>query len=1197
MKRSTNQCLETKRLVRLIHEQFDERDETEIVAHIDQCSKCQAALERAAGGDEIWDELQSHLTQELCTGEASTGETQTPGKSRAEIELQKLQSYLGPTDDPRYLGRLGNYEVCGLIGQGSTGIVVKAFEPRLSRYVAIKILSPAYSSNGPARVRFERESRSVAAVAHEHVVPIYAVDEFRDLPYIVMQYIPGGSLQQRIDRDGPLDTCGVVRLGMQIAKGLSAAHAQGIVHRDVKPANVLLENKIDRAMVSDFGLARVADDAAMTRSGVIAGTPQYMSPEQAKGNPIDQRSDLFSLGSVMYAAATGRPPFRAETVFGVIQRVCESEPVPVREINPKVERWLEAFINKLHSKNREDRFASADQIVEILGGELAHLQGPSTVAAPERPWFRPVETKKVGWTVAIALSTLFVVASVIAVASGFFKSNDPGNGEFAAFIQEDSKKDKPRPALGPNEKKASELNASLPGKPGKFVKVAKKYPGGIIDGYMLYLPKSFDAASNKPYPVIMFLQGGQAVGGKIESVASDGLPEILKNDLWKESEFEFARFIKDTFIVVCPHMIKGKFDERQFYDQEKAIAAIRKEMIENYRGDDSRVYLAGAGRGGHGTWGLASRMPNAFAAYVAVSGERRGIVNHAVMAELPIWAAHDKRDPCVEYEVTLDSVGELEHMKNCEFKRVHMDDIDEFDVANRKKVFVTLDCGSGSASIFRDRKVYDWMLQYKIDSTTRKKIAAATRKHQEMVKAMSSQLTQLQEDEKRNRDLRNRLIDDFLKNNKSVSDKEVNRIIKIRAGEFGISADRYVSLIVDRRKLSARDFHKLVKAELTVKKMKKSDPEKFEKEVSKLKAKLKPETSKAYNESVTPWSDRKSTQEDDIKSAPNTKNKKNQPNHDDLPVHEDTISKKFDASPGGKLVVDVGQGSVKLMVGSNDKIAVKVHREVRAEDEEKAKELFKEHRVEFSTKSDDADLKIESRWSKEFLESKQNQFFKNIKYEITLPKKYHANLKTAGGMIEIEELQGNLDANTSGGSIQMGKIDGVVKAHTSGGRVVLAGCTDNATLNTSGGSIDVGNVDKNLSAKTSGGRIQAGKIAGDLVANTTGGSVKVESAGGKIDVETGGGSIQLQLPKQPAKDIFLKTGAGSIKVGMKNGINLKVQAATGVGSISGPFIKKSRDTRGAKSFRGSIGSDGPKLKATNGAGSIKFYYLEDTKKN
>src|SRR5947208_756630 len=136
----------------------------------------------------------------------------------------------------------------------------------------------------------------------------------------------------------------MLRIGLQIADGLSAAHAQGLVHRDVKPANILLENGVQRVKITDFGLARAADDASLTQSGTITGTPTYMSPEQAGGERLDQRSDLFSLGSVLYALCTGRPPFRAPNSMAVLKRVCEETPRSIREVNPEIPDWLEAII-------------------------------------------------------------------------------------------------------------------------------------------------------------------------------------------------------------------------------------------------------------------------------------------------------------------------------------------------------------------------------------------------------------------------------------------------------------------------------------------------------------------------------------------------------------------------------------------------------------------------------------------------------------------------------------------------------------------------------------------------------------------------------------------------------------------------------------------------------------------------------------
>src|SRR5205807_9225669 len=161
---------------------------------------------------------------------------------------------------------------------------------------------------------------------HEHVVAIHAVDEVKGLPYLVMAYVPGLSLQERLDRDGPLELAEILRIGMQTAAGLTAAHSQGVIHRDIKPANILLENGVERVKITDFGLARIVDDASLTQSGVLAGTPQYMAPEQARGEAQDQRVDLFSLGSVLYALCTGWPTFRADNTMAGLRRVTDDMP-------------------------------------------------------------------------------------------------------------------------------------------------------------------------------------------------------------------------------------------------------------------------------------------------------------------------------------------------------------------------------------------------------------------------------------------------------------------------------------------------------------------------------------------------------------------------------------------------------------------------------------------------------------------------------------------------------------------------------------------------------------------------------------------------------------------------------------------------------------------------------------------------------
>jgi hypothetical protein len=317
--------------------------------------------------------------------------------------------FLEPSDAPGSLGRLGHYEVQEVVGRGGMGIVLRAFDRRLHRVVAIKVMAAQLATSATARRRFTREARAVAAVSHDHVVTVYAVEEDDRLPHIVMQYVAGASLQERLDRSGPQPLTEILRIGMQTAAGLAAAHAQGLVHRDVKPANILLENGVERVKLTDFGLARAADDASLTQSGAVAGTPAFMSPEQAEGKQVDHRSDLFSLGSVLYAMCTGRPPFRAGTSMGVLKRVCEQTPAPIRETNPAVPDWLVAVVEKLHAKEPEARFQSAAEVAEVLGRYLAHVQHPTVVPLPaivrsaNRPPSGPWQSYRNWWAPAAAV--------------------------------------------------------------------------------------------------------------------------------------------------------------------------------------------------------------------------------------------------------------------------------------------------------------------------------------------------------------------------------------------------------------------------------------------------------------------------------------------------------------------------------------------------------------------------------------------------------------------------------------------------------------------------------------------------------------------------------------------------------------------------------------------------------------------------
>ena len=174
----------------------------------------------------------------------------------------------------------------------------------------------------------------------------------------------------------------ILRIGSQIAAGLAAAHGQGLVHRDIKPENILLEEGIERVTITDFGLARAVDDNSVTRQGTIAGTPMYMSPEQARGEQIDQKSDLFSLGSVLYALCTGHPPYQADTSYGVMRRIIDESPVAVRQRNPAIPEWLAAIVDTLMAKQKADRFESASETAQLFEACLSHVQQSPVTEPP-----------------------------------------------------------------------------------------------------------------------------------------------------------------------------------------------------------------------------------------------------------------------------------------------------------------------------------------------------------------------------------------------------------------------------------------------------------------------------------------------------------------------------------------------------------------------------------------------------------------------------------------------------------------------------------------------------------------------------------------------------------------------------------------------------------------------------------------------
>ena len=366
--------------------------------HLQSCEQCRAAMcrleptERAAppSGD-MPDTAHDPASSRTMSYGFPTQESPLPPGCDDPPDL----SFLGPTARPDSLGRIAHYEILGILGTGGMGLVLKGFDPKLDRVVAIKLISPRLANSDRARRRFLREARSAAAIGHVNVVTIHSVDEEHGLPYLVMECLVGRSLKARVEAGPKLDPRDVLRIGMQIAHGLEAAHLQGVIHRDIKPANIMLLDRGETVKITDFGLALVELDLAeMTSAGQVVGTPAYMSPEQVRGESVDPRSDLFSLGCVLFAMVAGRPPFQGRHILEIGRKITDEDPAPLHLLDPAVPRPLSDLVERLLRKAPEDRPATAGEVAAELRRLLddPDLELRTTVAA--RPAKKAVTEKR-----------------------------------------------------------------------------------------------------------------------------------------------------------------------------------------------------------------------------------------------------------------------------------------------------------------------------------------------------------------------------------------------------------------------------------------------------------------------------------------------------------------------------------------------------------------------------------------------------------------------------------------------------------------------------------------------------------------------------------------------------------------------------------------------------------------------------------
>ncbi|MEP6690321.1 MAG: protein kinase [Gemmatimonadaceae bacterium] len=283
----------------------------------------------------------------------------------------------------------GQFSLERELGRGGMGIVYLAREVQLERPVAIKMLPPALSARADLRERFMREARTAAKLSHPNIVPIFQVDDVGGFVFIVMAFVDGETLTQRVRRMGPLPPHEASRLIQEIAWALAYAHARGVIHRDIKPDNIMIERGSARAFVTDFGIAHASDTSALTEMGQVMGTAHYMSPEQAAGEPLDGRSDLYSLGVVAHFALTGQLPFDGPTVQSILAKHLTQPPPPVASVNPAVPRSLAQAVDRALAKQPDARYASGEALAEAI--TLA-VGARHDTPAPVRVWLSKGES-------------------------------------------------------------------------------------------------------------------------------------------------------------------------------------------------------------------------------------------------------------------------------------------------------------------------------------------------------------------------------------------------------------------------------------------------------------------------------------------------------------------------------------------------------------------------------------------------------------------------------------------------------------------------------------------------------------------------------------------------------------------------------------------------------------------------------------
>ena len=453
-------CPDQSQLENFVLGQVDEDLCGQVESHLESCQACISVLRELNASDDLIEAAQAYSSFGSQSEPPAILKGLVDRLKNLDFEpplhgdpVEDYAPYLDPPQIKGEIGRLGPYGLRKVLGAGAMGVVFLAQEIPLEREVALKLMRASLLRDVGARQRLLREARATAGVVNDHIVPIYSVGEEQGVPYLAMPVLQGESLSDCLAREGKLPTTTVLEVGRQIALGLAAAHGGGLVHRDVKPANVWLEPASPtgslpdlptagkagcRVRLLDFGLVlEKSCGPHLTEVGLLLGTPAYMAPEQARGKPVDARADLFSLGSVLYAMLTGHPPFQGANNLAVLHALAYHTPAPLRQEVPEVPRSVAALMDKLHAQDRADRFQSAEEVVAALEACRAEIDLP-----PTKSWRAWIGGKHRFTATALLLVVAgLLLAGSLKVAS-WFPAGAPGKGAERQFTSYSSLTDR-----------------------------------------------------------------------------------------------------------------------------------------------------------------------------------------------------------------------------------------------------------------------------------------------------------------------------------------------------------------------------------------------------------------------------------------------------------------------------------------------------------------------------------------------------------------------------------------------------------------------------------------------------------------------------------------------------------------------------------------------------------------------------------